>query len=101
MRVRVNVKQEHIDKGAPRVGDMCPIALSLREKFPEFNWWVYYTTIALSLPFKSTDQIPMPKPAQEFISKFDVEEPVKPFGFYLNIPDWIMDNAHKSNAATH
>lgn len=77
MRIRVKVKQDHIDNGEMNDAVACPIALSLGEmgfgdvevqatevKFGEFS---------TKLPLR----------ARRFIGRFDAGKPVKPFAFIL------------------
>lgn len=80
MRVRVEVTQDDIDKGARNCGSRCPIARSLKRCLGVRHVWVYRKSVRLDEKAMIGD---MPKLAQKFIHEFDNRCTVHPFGFYI------------------
>jgi hypothetical protein len=78
--MKVEVKQEHIDKGVPSNGCECPIALALGEMFPDAQVLVCDGRIEVGFEVAAP-----PQEAKEFINDFDDGEPVAPFSFDLDI----------------
>ena len=80
--MKVTVTQEHIDNGWAMDACKCPIALALKEMFPETKIYVCGrdnpTTIRI-------DRIiyEIPDKAIEFITDFDLSGHVEPFEFEL------------------
>ena len=86
--ITVTVTSEHIATGKPRTPWSCPIALAIA---------------ALGIPSPSIgetcwrpdahntnllDEIPLPKSAQRFITRFDAEDPtIQPFRFRTQIDE--------------
>lgn len=80
MKIKIKVTKEHIEKGQRVSPYCCPIALSIREQFPNKRIVVTraYTLIG-ARDFKN------PSEAQEFIDDFDHRNAVSPFEFELGV----------------
>ena len=79
--MKIEVKQEHIDKGLRRSKCGCPIALAMSDagfEYPSVNPLriVYHNGL-------NTVGCEVPESAKQFILAFDVGECVKPFSFAL------------------
>lgn len=81
MRVKIEVTQECIDKGASGSCTYCPIALATKPLVRIFNS-VGFSYLYLTPRFS----LRLPKRAANFILRFDCKEPVKPFSFVIDIP---------------
>ena len=80
MRLRVNVKQEDIDKGVKKKGRLCPIALAVKREHPLASTVVGPKTIHIAGLCGNLSQ-----KAQKFVKSFDRGDSVKPSVFYFNI----------------
>ena len=79
--MKIEVKQEHIDKGYRRSKCWCPVALALRDaglEQPSVNPLRIIYSRGLH-----TVGCEVPESAKQFILAFDVGECVKPFSFAL------------------
>lgn len=91
MKYTFNVTKEIIEKSVELLGVIdnrrsrsCPVALALREKFPNASMGYTWATI------QSSDDVKVPKEVTNFINKFDNtsnEEKLllEPFSFTLDI----------------
>lgn len=76
--MRIDVTQEHIDKGLTGSCSRCPVALALWDVgIPAV---VHYDTAETY-----RDEIILPVSARAFIAAFDDGEPVKPFHFDIEV----------------
>jgi hypothetical protein len=86
MRIKLEVTQQDIDRGKRGECDKCAVALALSRQLPQYEPSVgNLSGITLydkesRLPIYECDNT---KKIQEFISKFDAGEPVKPDTFSL------------------
>ncbi len=83
--MKIEVKQEHIDKGIRYKCDACPVALAIKEQINPHGLIVRNNII---IKLKSTSKIMVlfiPKKAQTFIMSFDALRKVEPFVFDLAI----------------
>lgn len=83
--MKIRVTKEHIKKGKPEACSSCPVALALKEAFPE----AHHTMAGPSqLGLMDEDQgftrlWDTPLIVREFITRFDSNKPVEPFEFEL------------------
>jgi hypothetical protein len=87
MRVKVNVTQEHIDKGRSIDAALCPITLALRSAgfiTPVVNPY----NLFMHLKGGKHLQVQTLKKVKRFIGRFDYsgKEAVQPFSSYINVP---------------
>lgn len=76
--MKITVTAKHIKNGKPKKVSVCPIALSLKEQFPNKRICVEGYVIHIgNLSFSVSER------ARKFILKFDQKLPVKPFTFNL------------------
>lgn len=82
MSTVINVTAEDIAAGEQRECDFCPIALALRDAFPDAR------VISVSPDSVDLDgiEIDLPDIAVEFIHAFDGGEGGEPFSFELDYP---------------
>jgi hypothetical protein len=79
---RVFVTQEHIDRGEPKKGMFCPIALALEDAFKE----KYYVGTSSCINGKPSDKGAIfNKRVQQFIRDFDYGKKVTPFSFKIRM----------------
>jgi hypothetical protein len=85
MILTVAVEYRHIERAVKRQGNMCPVAIALREVCPAMsNCCVGYGGIFM-FPGKC---IPLPRDVSRWVSDFDNPErkvPMKPITFTLQI----------------
>lgn len=89
MRVKVEVKQKHI-RNARKVlknflvirSAKCPVAQALCEKLNTENVRAYGSRGLIDGNF-----VDFPQNVLRFISKFDLNKPVKPFNFFVEVPN--------------
>lgn len=79
--MKIEVKQEHIEKGQKGSPFLCPIAWAIREQTDLKSFGV--TPEYIRIKHKYIWNIP--KKVSVFIQKFDNDEQVKPFSFNLKI----------------
>ena len=88
----VRVKQRHINKGLRQCGNACPIALALRDIFPEAGVDVGNTSLEVNAEFRdpstgATDyrlhERKMPPIARRFVHEYDHGYQVSPFAFEI------------------
>jgi hypothetical protein len=80
MKLRVEVKQQHIDKGRRRRSESCPIALAVRDA----GYRDVKVGLNLSFGKRGTPGrkiLRLPLQASVWIHNFDNGKPVKPFVF--------------------
>ena len=86
MKYKIKVTTKNIEDGIPHSGEYCPIALaiqdhkSLKEKLKGtyvYTWKIEGPNIKVSIP----------KKAKNFINKFDNGCKVKPFEFFVDVPN--------------
>lgn len=78
--MKIQVKQEHIDKGKPCKSKFCPIVLALIDAGIE-DPKVHFVDITTP-----SGMILLPKIARDFIRSFDYYYPVEPFDFKIKVP---------------
>jgi hypothetical protein len=81
--MRIEVKQEHIDKGIRAKCTTCPVALAIHEATSGELGTVYVdvTTVFVG----SMTSIPLPIVAIEWIAEFDYQGTGEPFSFELDL----------------
>ena len=78
--MKIDVTQEDIDRGVPRTGDCCPIALALRRTTD--RPWQIDRRMAMCLKRDSwMSLVFLPEQATSFINSFDLGKTVAPFTF--------------------
>ncbi len=82
--VRIEVKQEHIDKGIPGRCFSCPIALAALAVLPAREFHVQVSRACLG--FRWARAFYLPESARHFVKMFDDGEDVTPFDFEIEIP---------------
>jgi hypothetical protein len=83
MRIKIEVTQDDIDSGKPRLAGSCPIALALIRAIPDIQPEVMFTKFwseKYEKCFDLTDE------AYFFILAYDDGAKVKPFSFEIDIP---------------
>ena len=84
--MKVNVTQEHIDKGIPCLKNVCLVSLAILDAGYKRAWvdeeaiWLYNPKTNACWTFKT------PHKAAEFIGDFDNDREVSPFEFDLDDP---------------
>lgn len=83
--VKIEITKKDIACGKRRDGKTCPISLAVRRKLKLAYGQVHVTTYSARFDSAEieTRNVLLPKKAEKFISKFDNNEPVKPFSFVL------------------
>jgi len=76
-KVKVNVTQDHIDNGIDHICILCPIALAIKDLFPNN---IVTVSNAVQIDFC---KYALPLKALRFINQFDRGESVKPFSFKI------------------
>jgi hypothetical protein len=91
MRKLISVKKKHINAGLGGICMYCPIALAVAEQtdwVAEINKDGIQYLIDDELHGIFRDQeVELPRSARRFIARFDKGLPVRPFSFYLEVPD--------------
>lgn len=85
MKYLITVTQEDILKGCPRSCFTCPLAWAVERNFPPFTFSAVSETFIT--PRDGSRDIKLPRSAQRFIRRFDRRLPVKPFRFYIEVPN--------------
>lgn len=88
MRYKIKVTKEHIRRGTKCSGQFCPVALAIKDHkilSKKLND-IYVYSYKIDNFEKSLD-IPLPEKVQNFISDFDNKRTVKPFEFFVNVPN--------------
>ena len=76
--MKVRVTQEHIDEGIPQECGFCPIAIAIRDQYPNESINVDGEEITIGDNHYLT-----PESAADFIHRFDFGGKVSPFEFEL------------------
>lgn len=92
-KVKITVTKKNIEdarKSQKRSGYVvtrtCPVARAVRTAMKNNPWEVGVFSTWLHRKGKSTIMTDLPLIAQNFISSFDREQPVKPFSFFVTLP---------------
>ena len=90
----INVTQDHIDRGQRQNCEECPIALAVKEQFPDKVWNISVEE-ELFIDWKDGpygESFIFPEIASAFIVDFDNNQPVGPFSFKVVLNDgWDED----------
>lgn len=85
MNLTIDVREEHIQQGCPRMANHCPVSLAARDvgllAVHAEHDWMYW----LGAGRKQFAQLP--PIARVFVRAFDKRKPVDPFSFEIEIPD--------------
>lgn len=83
--MKIQVTQDHIDNGTVKDACLCPIALAIRDATGAAHFDVIVSTHGWSHynGNKLLGNYELPVDATNFITKFDLGEPVSPFEFEL------------------
>jgi hypothetical protein len=82
--VIIEVRQDHIDKGLKKNCHSCPVALAVKEKFP--NWrQISINGFDLYHGYFDIKCVELPVKVYNFVGNFDSGRPVKPFKFKIKI----------------
>ena len=87
MKKLIKVTQKHIDKGEPTKARFCPITLAVADATGGLHVATGNIITSWHDPVRGHRSGELPRSAKRFISKFDSKNKVKPFNFYLDIPD--------------
>ncbi len=87
MKKLIRVTQEDIRKGNRESKTNCPVAIAISRVFPRMHPLLVGSTMGILGVFTGIKFIDLPRSAVRFIKKFDSCKAVKPFNFYLDIPD--------------
>jgi hypothetical protein len=79
---RIRITRQHIEKGKREEPKSCPIALALQKRFPQISILVCSEFVMFG-----DECSPLPKNARTFIDRFDSRKEVRPFYFWLNVPN--------------
>ncbi len=85
--MRVQVRKEHIDNGVIGSSKSCPIALAIKDAF-DSKLGINVTNLSVDgdeISFNGFS-LNVPRKLITFISRFDVQEDVKPFSFSFTPP---------------
>ena len=80
---KIQVTQEHIDKGKRVNPSCCPVALAIRGK----TVWIPNVTSMYVTFDEKIYTAWLPAVAAEFVNSFDSGNPVKPFEFEMKLPE--------------
>lgn len=87
--LKVNVTQEHIDKGERYSTSACPIAWALRDVLPTDSFGVNVrASVAVWFRNGGYYQAGLPRTAQDFVVEFDNGHNMSPFSFGLDANVW-------------
>jgi hypothetical protein len=88
MKVVVNVTAEDIDHGERNWCTRCPVALGLRRTFPRANLVAAHCDhYEVRYGGPEVHAGTLPRPARDFIARFDGGIVVFPFAFELEVPE--------------
>lgn len=79
--MRIYVTKEDIKNGKKKISNFCPVALSLKRRFPKRTIHVGISICCIG-KFK---RIELPNKASNFICKFDQDISTEPFSFNLKV----------------
>lgn len=82
MRVKVEVRREHLDSGMRCRSECCPVALAVQEATGLESAYVNYVAAVVTYP-EGTAVYGLPKVARAAIRDFDNRLKVEPFSFDL------------------
>jgi hypothetical protein len=85
----INVTAEHIAKGEHDSCRFCPVALAMKEAFPDAELVAVdsaHVTMGGGPRRGGWIELDLPDAATRFIEAFDVGDPVQPFTFELDYP---------------
>ena len=89
MQIKVNVRQDHIDRGTPGLCQSCPVALAVNEALPQNYKLLGVGTywIVIFNPAGKQIDIPAPICVSNFIDRLDnYGERGQSFNFDLTLP---------------
>ncbi len=89
MRVKINVTQDHIDKGIPGSSYKCPVALAIKETLPpgdarRISVGLCYVSFYRKKGINRFYTYGLPKRIVTFIETFDEKKKVRPMHFTLS-----------------
>lgn len=87
MKTTIEVTEADIEKGAPRDGCGCPLALAISRKLDYPRCSVALGNAVLHGKGFYSEDIPLPEEACEFYHDFDYGRPVSPFSFTIDVPE--------------
>jgi hypothetical protein len=92
MKQTINVTARDIKYGRRCDGQSCPIARAvLRTKWGKdseaYNFTVAAKSIIRFYLNRTPDRIDLPQEANEFVRRFDRNQPVEPFSFTIEVPE--------------
>ena len=82
-KVKIKVKQKHIDKGVRSSSSCCHIALAMKDKGYTDVYVDYFGMTYETKKYEWAGELP--SEAKKFIEHFDDEEKVEPFEFEANV----------------
>lgn len=90
MLIKVNVTQEHINRGIRFKPCLCPVALAIKSAMQQSVVVGIYEAVV------GTTNVYLPIEVTRFINEFDLDLPtnVQPFSFNLEIPDEVKPDAN-------
>jgi len=86
MKLKVDVREDHIANGARCSTDYCPIALAIYELVPEGSRVDVDGEIRVTVPGEPYTHVgELSEVAFEFIERFDGHDAVEPFSFEVEL----------------
>lgn len=85
MKKLISVTEEHIKNGEPSMCRYCPIAWAIGLACKPFLFKEVREDCVVVT--ETEDRVRLPRSARRFIHRFDSGKSVKPFRFYLDVPE--------------
>lgn len=85
MKKLISVTEEHIKNGEPCMCQYCPIAWAIGLACKPFLFKEVREDCVVVT--ETEDRVRLPRSARRFIHRFDSGKSVKPFRFYLDVPE--------------
>lgn len=85
-KIKIEVTEQDISAGLKTFGKggasyLCPVARAAQRALKDKKAWSGVAVIASNGKFHD-----LPKAATDFVTRFDLQKPVKPFSFTINLP---------------
>lgn len=97
MKLKIDVKQENIDKGDPVSPEYCPIALAMHDLGMDLGyrfWALHVDGDEVYFTYRGEKyRLDLPPAARDFVESFDAEEHVEPFSFELELKKYEIDRS--------
>lgn len=87
--IEINVTEADIKDGKRKCAELCPVARAL-EAATGRQWEV---TERSAVCWGNWAKVKLPLKVWNFVKEFDDGYPVRPFNFYVEVPDSLMEGA--------